>query len=261
MTDPDCPNSFDQLASSVSDPDSSSGSSKDNLISKSHGLAYWQSVSADENGMLGGIPSYAGFANTSKIDLQGSRNFLAKFGIGTKANLKQCKRILEGGAGVGRITEGLLTELLVPEEGKVDVIEPIAKFTDKLQGKKGVGKVYVMGLEEWVPEVGGDQDKYDLVWTQWCVGHLTDEQLVEYLVRCKSALVPEDGLIVIKENTTVLGNDEFDEEDSSVTRGEATFQKIFQKAGLKVVKAEFQKGFPQTRTMKLLPVRMYALKP
>ncbi|KAJ4403104.1 hypothetical protein N0V85_005176, partial [Neurospora sp. IMI 360204] len=84
--------------------------------------------------------------------------------------------------------------------------------------------------------------------------------LVAYLQRCKSAL-SEDGLIVIKENTTVLGNDEFDEEDSSVTRGEATFQKVFQQAGLKVVKAEFQKGFPQTKTMKLLPVRMYALKP
>lgn len=195
----------------------------DASISKEHGLAYWESVSADENGMLGGIPTFAGFANTSKIDLQGSRNFLAKFGIGSKPGLRRCKRILEGGAGVGRITEGLLTELLVDENeegkglGKVDVVEPIAKFTAKLQGKKGVGKVYVMGLEEWVPEIGEGENKYDLVWTQWCVGHLTDEQLVAYLQRCKSALA-EDGLIVIKENTTVLGNDEFDKEDSSVTR-------------------------------------------
>ncbi|EAA31785.1 DUF858-domain-containing protein [Neurospora crassa] len=256
MSDPN--NVFTQLSGSTP---------ADASISKEHGLAYWESVSADENGMLGGIPTFAGFANTSKIDLQGSRNFLAKFGIGSKPGLRRCKRILEGGAGVGRITEGLLTDLLVVDEneggkgpGKVDVVEPIAKFTAKLQGKKGVGKVYVMGLEEWVPEVGEGENKYDLVWTQWCVGHLTDEQLVAYLQRCKSALA-EDGLIVIKENTTVLGNDEFDKEDSSVTRGEATFQKVFQKAGLKVVKAEFQKGFPQTRTMKLLPVRMYALKP
>ncbi|KAK3501389.1 alpha-N-methyltransferase NTM1 [Neurospora crassa] len=256
MSDPN--NIFTQLSGSTP---------ADASISKEHGLAYWESVSADENGMLGGIPTFAGFANTSKIDLQGSRNFLAKFGIGSKPGLRRCKRILEGGAGVGRITEGLLTELLVVDEneggkksGKVDVVEPIAKFTAKLQGKKGVGKVYVMGLEEWVPEIREGENKYDLVWTQWCVGHLTDEQLVAYLQRCKSALA-EDGLIVIKENTTVLGNDEFDKEDSSVTRGEATFQKVFQKAGLKVVKAEFQKGFPQTRTMKLLPVRMYALKP
>lgn len=195
-----------------------SGTGQDAFISKDHGLAYWESISADENGMLGGIPSVAGFANTSKIDLQGSRNFLAKFGIGSRSKskstpgLRQCKRIIEGGAGVGRITEGLLTELLLDEDGKVDVIEPIAKFTAKLQGKKGVGKVYVMGLEEWAPEF-----QYDLVWTQWCVGHLTDEQLVEYLKRCKSVLA-EDGLIVIKENTTVMGHDEFDEEDSSVTR-------------------------------------------
>ncbi|KAK3951749.1 alpha-N-methyltransferase NTM1 [Pseudoneurospora amorphoporcata] len=253
MSDTNENDHFPQLTS-----DSTPGTGADASISKEHGLAYWESISADENGMLGGIPSVAGFANTSKIDLQGSRNFLAKFGIGSKSKpgLKHCQRILEGGAGVGRITEGLLTELLDEEkDGKVDVVEPIAKFTAKLQGKRGVGKVYVMGLEEWVPEF-----KYDLVWTQWCVGHLTDEQLAEYLKRCKSALT-EDGLIVIKENTTVLGNDEFDAEDSSVTRGEETFQKIFQKAGLKIVRAEFQKGFPQTRTMKLLPVRMYALKP
>lgn len=222
---------FPQLAA----PEEGEGPGADASISKEHGLAYWESVAADENGMLGGIPTVAGFANTSKIDLQGSRNFLAKFGIGSKSKstkpgsgsgsgLKQCRRILEGGAGVGRITEGLLTDLLLVNEegtgemeGKVDVVEPIAKFTAKLESKiKGVGKVYVMGLEEWVPEPEPEY-KYDLVWTQWCVGHLTDEQLVQYLQRCKSALA-EDGLIVIKENTTVMGNDEFDAEDSSVTR-------------------------------------------
>jgi len=44
-------------------------------------------------------------------------------------------------------------------------------------------------------------------------------------------------------------------------RGEATFQEVFKRAGLRVVRAEFQRGFPQTAAMKLLPVRMYALKP
>lgn len=50
-------------------------------------------VNADVNGMLGGFPYI------SKIDLQGSRNFLAKLGIGTKQGLRTVESVLEGGAG------------------------------------------------------------------------------------------------------------------------------------------------------------------
>lgn len=111
---------------------------------------------------------------------------------------------------VGRITEGLLLE--VAEQ--VDVVEPIAKFTASLTGKAGVRNVHNVGLEEWQP---ADDVRYDLVWTQWCVGHLTDKQLVQYLERCKAVLNP-NGVIVLKENISTSGNDLFDDEDSSVTR-------------------------------------------
>lgn len=50
-------------------------------------------VDADVNGMLGGFPYI------SRIDLQGSRNFLAKLGIGTKQGLQTVGAALEGGAG------------------------------------------------------------------------------------------------------------------------------------------------------------------
>lgn len=118
--------------------------------------------------------------------------------------------------------------MLVDIAETVDVIEPIAKFTASLKGKPGVGEVFNIGLEEWEP--AGDE-MYDLIWNQWCVGHLTDLQLVEYLVRCKSVLSPggggeagEDGrvagVIVVKENLSTSGEDLFDELDSSVTRYE-----------------------------------------
>jgi len=55
------------------------------------------------------------------------------------------------------------------------------------------------------------------VWTQWCVGHLTDRELVGYLERCKGCL-RDGGVVVLKENLSTSGRDEFDEEDSSVTR-------------------------------------------
>lgn len=111
---------------------------------------------------------------------------------------------------IGRVTEGLL----LPIAEQVDVIEPVAKFTAALQGKAGVREVFSCGLEEWRPAEG---TRYDLIWTQWCVGHVTDEQLVQYLERCKTVL-NLDGVIVIKENLSTKDVDVFDETDSSVTR-------------------------------------------
>jgi hypothetical protein len=60
---------------------------------------YWEGVNADINGMLGGIPSMIGFSHVSKVDLQGSRSFLAKLGIGKKNGRRTVAHALEGGAG------------------------------------------------------------------------------------------------------------------------------------------------------------------
>ncbi|KXJ85120.1 hypothetical protein Micbo1qcDRAFT_224709 [Microdochium bolleyi] len=60
---------------------------------------YWESVNADIDGMLGGIPSITGFSHVSKVDFQGSRAFLAKLGIGKKNGRRTVENALEGGAG------------------------------------------------------------------------------------------------------------------------------------------------------------------
>lgn len=98
---------------------------------------------------------------------------------------------------------------------QVDIVEPISKFTAALQEKLGVGSVFNIGLEEWKPL---DGTSYDLVWNQWCLGHLTDDQLVVYLRRCKELIAPTDGVIVVKENLSTGGVDLFDDVDSSVMR-------------------------------------------
>lgn len=111
---------------------------------------------------------------------------------------------------IGRITKGLL--LHVAEE--VDVVEPVFKFTEELKGLQGVGTIYNVGLQDWQPP---HDVQYDLIWTQWCLGHLTDAQVVKYLEVCKIALRPGTGIIVIKENNAYHGV-EFDSTDSCVTR-------------------------------------------
>ncbi|KAL1611811.1 hypothetical protein SLS60_000031 [Paraconiothyrium brasiliense] len=256
----------------TSDPPFTDASAPDALINHAQSIEYWNSVSADAAGMLGGYPQ------TSRIDLQSSSNFLtklrrAKSTLPAKQSLPPLDRVADCGAGVGRITK----EFLLKVSRRVDVVEPVKKFTDELvqslgsgewggdgdagaaAGRGQVGEVINLGLQDWVPEQGA----YDAIWNQWCLGHLTDVQLVAYLERCKVGLrKEEDGRqswIVVKENlsTDLKGKDIYDEEDSSVTRSDEKFRQLFKEAGLEIVATELQKGFPK----ELFPVRIYALKP
>ncbi|MCJ1413595.1 Alpha N-terminal protein methyltransferase 1 [Ptychographa xylographoides] len=222
----------------------------DSRISHADALSYWNSIPPTVNGMLGG------FHQISSTDLRGSANFLAKLRAGDSSTtpLGLLKRGVDCGAGIGRVTAGFLSRVC----HVVDVVEPIEKFAKEVKGMEmggsgKLGKVYVMGLEEWIP-----QEKYDLIWNQWCLGHLTDAQLVSYLKRCKQA-VPGEGFVVVKENmsTDVEGKDIFDEMDNSVTRSDEKFRQLFAESDYEIVRTELQKGFPKG----LYPVRIYALRP
>lgn len=79
-------------------------SSPSNLINAQGGRRYWENVNADINGMLGGVPAVVGFSSVSRIDLQGSRTFLARLGIGIKSGRKPVISALDGGAGCVSLT-------------------------------------------------------------------------------------------------------------------------------------------------------------
>ncbi|KAB5560307.1 alpha-N-methyltransferase NTM1 [Coniochaeta sp. 2T2.1] len=197
---------------------------------------YWEGINADIDGMLGGVPSVTGFSHVSKVDLQGSRSFLAKLGIGRKNGRRKVANALEGGAGIGRVTKGLLLEVA----DEVDVIEPVAKFVKPLQDVTGVRNVFNVGLEDWYP---AERTFYNLIWIQW------------------SALDPDGGIIVVKDNLSTSGSDAFDDVDGDVTREDSKFLSLFEEAGLRIIRTETQKGFAHGLSRQLLPVRSYALKP
>ena len=235
--------------------------------------------------MLGGYPS------VSATDLRGSLVFINKLRRTSRhysAN-KRLPRAADCGAGIGRVTAGLLSRVAEC----VDAVEPVAEFAgrvrrlegdedgggggqgggDEVRGEKGegggesspkassmrmhagckLGKVYVCGLEAWEPE-----ESYDLIWVQWCLGHLQDEELTGFLKRCGQKL-RRGGWLVVKENlsTDGQGRDVWDEEDSSFTRADKSYRRLFEEAGWSVVKSELQRGFPK----ELYPVRFYALQP
>lgn len=64
----------------------------DSNINQKDAVKYWESIDEDVNGMLGGFPY------VSKVDLQGSKNFLAKLGVGGREGRK-VGRCVDCGAG------------------------------------------------------------------------------------------------------------------------------------------------------------------
>lgn len=234
------------------DSQNEEGMAPDTQIKHEDSIKYWDSVTPDVNGMLGGYPQI------SRIDLQGSKNFLNKLrrlAVPQVSLKEKLTLVVDCGAGIGRVTEGFLSHIAE----RVDIVEPVEKFGKILRAMKAeedgkLEEVFAVGLEDWTPT-----KTYDLIWNQWCVGHLTDSQFVAYLIRCSKAL-SHGGWIVVKENlsTQAYGEDIFDDLDSSVTRSDQKFRDLFARSGLHVVKSELQTGFP--KGLGLYPVRMYALQ-
>ncbi|KAI9301419.1 alpha-N-methyltransferase NTM1 [Cunninghamella echinulata] len=219
---------------------------------------YWTSIEPTVNGMLGG------FASVDPIDVKGSLDFLDEFIHGVKgANNVMLKEptlnpnyACDCGAGIGRVTKHFL--LKVPFQ-KVDLVEQAPNFVEQAKNNYlskeiqhgQVGEVICQGLQSFHPT----EKKYDLIWCQWVLGHLTDDDLVAFFKRCIQGLAP-NGLIGVKENNSATDY-VVDDEDSSVTRPNESLKRIFAKSGLTLIKEQVQQGLPAG----LFTVRMYMLKP
>ncbi|CAR30493.1 N-terminal protein methyltransferase [Lachancea thermotolerans CBS 6340] len=227
-------------------------SKPDSNINYGDAIDYWTAVPATVDGVLGG---YGEGTTVPVMDVLGSNHFLRKL----KSRMipaENCRKIgCDIGAGIGRVTRDMLHKHC----DVVDLVEPVVPFVKQMDVELAslkeagrIGHIFDIGMQEWTPETG----RYWLIWCQWCVGHLPDEELVAFFLRCKKGLQP-NGTIVVKENNTQALEDDFDEDDSSVTRSDDKFKELFQRAGLKLIATERQKGLPK----ELYPVRMYALKP
>lgn len=237
--------------------DANSGSNEaiaDNQINYNDAIDYWSSVPASVNGVLGG---YGEQTSVPKADIVGSSTFIRKLQTRMEVDEGESKLTIDMGAGIGRITRDFLWKI----SDKCDLLEPVKPFVDQMEkeltvvkNKGKLGDIYDIGMQEWRcdPEKVG---KYWLVWCQWCVGQLPDQELVKFWQYCHSIL-QRNGTLIVKENIAPF-EDIFDETDSSVTRSDEKFRQLFQQAGFKLIASDVQKGLPK----ELYPVRMYCLKP
>ncbi|KAL5012632.1 hypothetical protein ScPMuIL_011183 [Solemya velum] len=206
---------------------------------------YWDAVTPNVNGMLGG------FAQISPTDIDGSKAFLRPF-LTISGGKTKNHRALDCGSGIGRITKRLLLSMFQ----KVDMVDQCQSFIDQAKTYVGaessrVENFFCCGLQNFVPKTS----HYDIIWCQWVLGHLTDDDLILFFKRCKNGLT-SNGLIIVKENTTSSPKTEFDENDSSFTRKQDQLKDLMKKSGLTIVAEQKQKGLPKS----LLDVYMFALQ-
>ncbi|MBN3280571.1 NTM1A methyltransferase, partial [Polyodon spathula] len=205
----------------------------DEAVFYSKAEKYWKDVPPTVDGMLGG------YSSISNIDIHGSRKFLQRFlGDGSGKTGTQCA--LDCGAGIGRITK----RLLLPLFKTVDMVDVTNEFLVKAKSYLGedgrrVDNYFCCGLQDFQPQPG----RYDLIWIQWVIGHLTDEALAGFLRRCRAGLRPH-GMVCIKDNVAHEGV-VMDEVDSSVCRDLSALRRIIREAGFSVVAEERQEGFPE----------------
>ncbi|XP_019457659.1 PREDICTED: alpha N-terminal protein methyltransferase 1-like [Lupinus angustifolius] len=162
-------------------------------------VTYWEGVDASVDGVL------SGFGIVNDADINGSEDFLKvllseRFHID---NRHQPLVALDCGSGIGRVTKNLLIRYF----NEVDLLEPVSHFLEAARETLATGyqtnsdlhkavNFYSLPLQDFTPVAG----RYDVIWIQWCIGHLTDNDFISFFNRAKVGLKP-GGLFILKENT------------------------------------------------------------
>jgi len=166
----------------------------------------------------------------------------------------QSTHACECGAGIGRVSKGLLLPIGITQ---CDLVEPSPRLLkaapEYLDDEYSARcRYFCQGLQEFEPK----ENYYDIIWIQWVVIYLTDEDFIDFLKRCAKG-VTKNGVIVIKDNTCEDEAFIVDRSDSSVTRSHSYLLAIIELAGLRVVYQTVQEDFPNS----IFPVPIIALEP
>ncbi|KAF6159281.1 hypothetical protein GIB67_032052 [Kingdonia uniflora] len=100
----------------------------------------------------------------------------------------QSALIRDCGSGIGRVTKNLLVRYF----SEVDLVEPVSHFLEAaresltcmdctISDNHKAANFYCVPLQEFTPEKG----RYDVIWVQWCIGQLSDDDFVSFFKRAK----------------------------------------------------------------------------
>ncbi|THU89527.1 methyltransferase domain-containing protein [Dendrothele bispora CBS 962.96] len=269
----------------------------------SDGISYWNQQQANIDGVLGGfgtgtLPRVD--ATGSRLFLLNLYPELCKVPSAIRplnpSPPNRLYRALDVGAGVGRVT----SDVLLPLVDHVLLLEPVTPFIQEALASaanwptltsKQKSVTFIQGILQafdpctplcplsnvpdsemkFLARIGSPDEQlsdidsgFDVIWCQWCLGHLDDPDLTSFFQRSRNALRNIErgkSLIIVKENCCADAEDGgpriiFDKDDSTYTRSDMAWKAAFKKAGLRLIREQVQEGLPEG----LYPVRMYALK-
>lgn len=162
----------------------------------------------------------------------------------THTPLLQRKLAVDVGAGLGRITRGILLK----RYDEIHLIEGNATYCKlcKLKmGKKKANRCIFTQcyLQDMTDKTLGDRP-VDLIWIQWTLQYLTDLDVVKCLKTLALGLRPSVGVIIVKENRPygIAREDRFQMDTPGgphnrydITRSDAHHRLLFRMAGLTVL--------------------------
>jgi len=190
---------------------------------------YWEEAETSIDGVLNGN------ANLHFSDVKTNCELMEGLIINKQINTGT---ILDVGAGIGRIAENVLINYF----DVVDMLEQDLKYSlyakTVLGNNSRVRNFYNSSIQSFEFE-----NSYDVIWIQWVLENLEDDDLQVFLSKCFKSL-NKGGLLLIKENIVSKGC-RYMTEDFSKVRSDITFKKLFDKCGLKIIKHFHQPNWPK----------------
>ncbi|KAF2310726.1 hypothetical protein GH714_016658 [Hevea brasiliensis] len=180
------------------------------ITRRPNGIAKALPTGKEGRGGIGGW-SFGWIWRVNDADVKGSEAFLQTLfsECFVDGGIDRHLVALDCGSGIGRITKNLLLRYF----NEVDLLEPVSHFLDVARESlvyenhmasdtHKATNFFCTPLQEFTPAAG----RYDVIWVQWCIGHLTDDDFFHFS----------------REQRIYL-----DKEDRSITRSDVFFKELF----------------------------------
>ena len=211
---------------------------------------HWEEKEATLESVLGG------WEDTNLPDIKCSNELLNGLILTKKLNNNSA---LDCACGIGRVTQFVLCNFF----NEIDLFEKDEKFVNKTKEifkyNKKVKNIFCCGIENFE-----FKRKYDLIWIQWTLENLEDNDLIPFLNKCKNNL-NDNGIIVIKENYYYEDNNnnsehnkkfEYSKEDFSKQRLDIFYINLFINNGFKIIHYFINPNWPEN----IMPLIVYVLE-
>lgn len=201
------------------------------------------------------IKEMVGWEEINLPDIKCSNELLSGL-IYTKQLTPNCA--LDCGCGIGRVSKHVLVNYFK----EIDLFEQNEKFVEKckeeLSSFPNVNSIQQCSLQFF----DFKNKKYDLIWIQWCLENLEDEDLDSFISKCYNGL-NDNGIVIVKENFFYPIDEgpykdkdyNYSDEDYSKQRKDMFYINLFMKHKFKIIKHFLNPNYPS----KIIPLIVYVL--